>query len=194
MLDPILLLGLVVSVLVMSLAARALSYYFRLPFIIFLLIEGIIAGPEVLNLLDPSLYIEGLSAIVAISISVIVFDGGLHIDLKHIRMVQESVLKLTTIGVLVTFLGTTALTSILIDIPLEIAALFGALVTATGPTVITPIVRNIQISHRLGKILELEGVLNDAASVILAAMVFEWVAAELSGTDAVIFKIGRAHV
>lgn len=189
MLDPILLLGLVVAVLVMSLAARALSYYFRLPFIIFLLIEGIIAGPEVLNLLDPALYIEGLSAIVAISISVIVFDGGLHIDLKHIRMVQESVLKLTTIGVLVTFLGgTTALTSILIDIPLEIAALFGALVTATGPTVITPIVRNIQISHRLGKILELEGgVLNDAASVILAAMVFEWVAAELSGTDAVIF-------
>ncbi len=158
MLDPILLLGLVVAVLVMSLAARALSYYFRLPFIIFLLIEGIIAGPEVLNLLDPALYIEGLSAIVAISISVIVFDGGLHIDLKHIRMVQESVLKLTTIGVLVTFLGgTTALTSILIDIPLEIAALFGALVTATGPTVITPIVRNIQISHRLGKILELEG-------------------------------------
>ena len=194
MLDPILLLGLVVAVLVMSLAARALSYYFRLPFIIFLLIEGIIAGPEVLNLLDPALYIEGLSAIVAISISVIVFDGGLHIDLKHIRMVQESVLKLTTIGVLVTFLGTTALTSILIDIPLEIAALFGALVTATGPTVITPIVRNIQISHRLGKILELEGVLNDAASVILAAMVFEWVAAELSGTDAVIFIFYRLGI
>ena len=78
---------------------------FSAPFIIFLLIEGIITGPEVLNLLDPSLYIEGLSAIVAISISVIVFDGGLHIDLKHIRMVQESVLKLTTIGVLVDLSG-----------------------------------------------------------------------------------------
>jgi len=46
MLDPILLLGLVVAVLVMSLAARALSYYFRLPFIIFLLIEGIMPGPK----------------------------------------------------------------------------------------------------------------------------------------------------
>ncbi|AKB25700.1 Trk system potassium uptake protein TrkA [Methanosarcina sp. MTP4] len=194
MLDPILLLGLVVAVLIMSLAAQALSRYFRIPFIIFLLIEGIIVGPEVLNLLDPALYIEGLSAIVAISVAVIVFDGGLHIDLKHIRMVQESVLKLTTIGVLVTFLGTTVLTSLLIGIPLELAALFGALVTATGPTVISPIVRNIQISHKLGKILELEGVLNDAASVILAAMVFEWVAAELSGTDAVVFILYRLGI
>ncbi len=194
MIDPLLLLGLVVAVLIMSLVARALSCYFRIPFIIFLLIEGIMVGPEVLNLLDPALYIEGLSAIVAISISVIVFDGGLHIDLKHIRMVQESVLKLTTIGVLVTFLGTTVLTSLLIGIPLELAALFGALVTATGPTVITPIVRDIKISHRLGKILELEGVLNDAASVILAAMIFEWVAAELSGTDAVLFIIYRLGI
>ncbi|WP_269849343.1 hypothetical protein [Methanosarcina horonobensis] len=52
MLDPILLLGLVVAVLIMSLVARALSCYFRIPFIIFLLIEGILVGPEVLNLLD----------------------------------------------------------------------------------------------------------------------------------------------
>ncbi|AKB27917.1 Trk system potassium uptake protein TrkA [Methanosarcina siciliae C2J] len=194
MLDPILLLGLVVAVLVMSLVAQALSFYFRIPFIIFLLIEGIIAGPEVLNLVNPALYVDGLSTIVAISVSVIVFDGGLHIDLKHIRMVQESVLKLTTIGVFVTFLGTTVLTSCLIGLPLELAALFGALVTATGPTVITPIVRNIQVSHKLGKILELEGVLNDAASVILAAMVFEWVAAELSGTDAVVFILYRLGI
>jgi NhaP-type Na+/H+ or K+/H+ antiporter len=194
MLDPILLLGLLVAVLVMSLIAQALSSYFHIPFIIFLLIEGIIAGPEVLNLLNPALYADWISAILSISVSVIVFDGGLHIDLKHIRMVQESVLKLTTIGVFVTFLGTTVLTSLMIGIPLQLAALFGALVTATGPTVITPIVRNIQISHKLGKILELEGVLNDAASVILAAMVFEWVAAELSGTDAVVFILYRLGI
>jgi NhaP-type Na+/H+ or K+/H+ antiporter len=191
MVDSIFLLGLVVAVLGMSLLAQALSRYFQLPFIIFLLIEGIIVGPEVLNLLDPAIYAQGLSAIVAISVSVIVFDGGLHIDLKHLRGVQDSVMKLTTIGVIITFLGTTALTITLIGVPLQIAALFGALITATGPTVIGPIVRNIQVSHKVGKILELEGVLNDAASVILAAMVFEWVAAELSGTGAVFFILYR---
>lgn len=194
MVDTIFLLGLVVAVLVMSLLAQALSRYFKVPFIIFLLIEGIIAGPEVLNLLDPAIYAGGLSAIVAISVAIIVFDGGLHIDLKQVRMIQDSVLKLTTIGVLITFLGVTALTSRLIDIPLELAALFGALVTATGPTVITPIVRHIQVSHKVSKILELEGILNDAASVILAAMVFEWIASELSGVDALLFILYRLGI
>lgn len=191
MVNSIFLLELVVAVLAMSLLAQALSRYFQVPFIIFLLIEGIIVGPEVLNFLNPEIYIQGLNAIVSISVAVIVFDGGLHIDLKQLRGVQDSVMKLTTIGVLITFLGTTALTNILIGVPLQTAALFGALVTATGPTVIGPILKNTQVSHKVGKILELEGVLNDAASVILAAMVFEWVATELSGTEAVIFILYR---
>ncbi|MDD4332417.1 MAG: cation:proton antiporter, partial [Methanosarcinaceae archaeon] len=194
MVDTIFLLGLVVAVLVMSLLAQALSRYFQVPVIIFLLIEGIIAGPEVLNLLDPSIYVGGLSVIVAISVAIIVFDGGLHIDLKEVRMIQETVMKLTTIGVLITFLGVTVLTNKLIDIPLELAALFGALVTATGPTVITPIVRQIQVSHKVSKILELEGILNDAASVILAAMVFEWIASELTGIEALLFILYRLGI
>lgn len=194
MLDPILLLGLVVSLLFMSLLAQTLSRHFQIPFIIFLLIEGVIIGPEVLNLLNPAVYFEGLRAIVALSVSVIVFDGGLQIDMKQLRGFQESILKLTTIGVLINFLGITILTNLLIDVPIQIAALFGALVTATGPTVVGPIVKNLQIHYRVGKILELESVLNDAASVILTAMVFEWIAAELSGMGAVIFILQRLEI
>ena len=180
MIDPIFLMEIVIGLLVLSLLAQALSHYFQAPFIIFLLIEGIIVGPEVLNLLNPALYSDVLSAIVAICVSVIVFDGGLQIDLKQLRGVKESVLGLSTIGVLITFLGITILTSLLINIPLQIAALFGALVTATGPSVVGPIIRNINVCHKVGKILEFESVLNDAASVILTAMVFEWITAELS--------------
>jgi NhaP-type Na+/H+ or K+/H+ antiporter len=194
MLDPIILLGLIVSLLVMSLLAQTLSRHFQVPFIIFLLIEGVIVGPEVLNLLNPAIYFNVLSAIVAISVSVIVFDGGLQIDMKQLRGFQKSVLKLTTIGVLITFLLITVLTNYLIDVPFQIAALFGALVTATGPTVVGPIIRSIQVCQKVGKILELESVLNDAASVILAAMVFEWIAAELSGIDAMVFILQRLGI
>lgn len=191
MIDPIFLMKMVVGLLVLSLLAQTLSHYFQAPFIIFLLIEGIIVGPEVLNLLNPALYFDVLSAIVAICVSVIVFDGGLQVDLKQLRGVKESVLRLSTIGVLITFFGITALTYFLIDVPLQIAALFGALVTATGPSVVGPIIRNIHISHKVGKILELESVLNDAASVILTALVFEWITAELSRMGAVVFILQR---
>jgi NhaP-type Na+/H+ or K+/H+ antiporter len=194
MIDSVNFLGLVVAVLVMSLLAQTLSRHFQVPFIIFLLVEGIIVGPEVLNLLNPAVYFEELIAIVAFSVSVIVFDGGLQIDMKQLRGYQESVLKLTTIGVLITFLGTTALTNLLINVPLHIATLFGALVTATGPTVVGPIIRNIQVCHKVGKVLELESVLNDAASVILTAVVFEWIVAELSGMGAVFFILQRVGI
>jgi NhaP-type Na+/H+ or K+/H+ antiporter len=194
MIDPIFLMEMVVGLLFLSFLAQALSHYFQAPFIIFLLIEGIIVGPEVLNLLNPALYFDVLSAIVAICVSVIVFDGGLQIDLKQLRGINKSVLGLSTIGVIITFFGITLLTNLLIGVPLQIAALFGALVTATGPSVIGPIIRNVHVSHKVGKILELESVLNDAASVILTAMVFEWITAELSRIGAVVFILQRLGI
>ncbi|HJH28543.1 MAG TPA: sodium:proton antiporter [Methanosarcinaceae archaeon] len=192
--DSIYLLQMGVSVLIMGLLARSLSYYFKIPVIVFLLIEGVLIGPEVLNLLDPSVFGDGLTAIVSFSVAIIVFDGGLHIDLRHIRSIQKSVLKLTTIGVLITFFGATLITHFLLGVNLELSALFGALVTATGPTVITPIVRSLHVNHKVSKILELEGVLNDAASVILAAMAFEWMVSQLSGMEAIGFIVYRLFI
>lgn len=194
MIDPIFLMEIIIALLVLSLLAQVLGRYFQAPFIIFLFIEGIIVGPEALNLLNPALYSDVLSAIVAICVSVIVFDGGFQIDLKQLRGVKESVLKLSTIGVSITFLAITIFTGFLLNVPLQIAALFGALVTATGPSVVGPIIRNIRVCHKVGKILEFESILNDAASVILTAMVFEWITAELSRTGAVIFILQRLGI
>ncbi|MDO9518302.1 MAG: cation:proton antiporter, partial [Methanosarcinaceae archaeon] len=159
-----------------------------------LLTEGVLIGPEMLNLLDPSVFGDGLTAIVSLSVAIIVFDGGLHIDLRQIRTIQKSVLKLTTIGVLITFILATAITYVFLGVDLELAALFGALITATGPTVITPIVRNLRVNHKVSKVLELEGILNDAACVILAAVVFEWIVSQLSGMEAIGFIAYRVLI
>ena len=189
--DSIYFLEMVVSVLFLSILAQTLSKHFKVPIIMFLLLEGIIVGPEVLNLIDPGLFGDGLTAIVSLSVAIIVFDGGLHIDVKSIRPIQKTALKLTTIGVLITFASATLITYTLLAIPLKLAALFGALVAATGPTVITPLVRNIHVNHKVSKILEIEGVFNDAASVILAAFMFEWIVSQLSGFSAIAFILQR---
>nr|WP_245250096.1 cation:proton antiporter [Methanolobus bombayensis] len=175
----------------MSMVAQTLSKRFKVPVIIFLLIEGILVGPEMLNFINPATFGDGLTAIVSLSVAVIVFDGGLHIDIKSIRPIQKTALKLTTVGVLITFLGGTLVTYVVLGVSFKLAALFGALVAATGPTVITPLVRNIHVNHKVGKILEIEGVFNDAASVILAAFMFEWIVSQLYGFDAVIFILQR---
>jgi len=192
--ESIYLLQIALAVLVMSLVAQSLSRLFKMPVLIFLLAEGIIAGPEILGLLDPSLLGEGLTAIVSLCVAVIVFDGGLHIDVKSVRAIQKGVLRLVTLGVMITFVCATFLCYAIVGIPLEIAAVFGALVTATGPTVITPVVRQVRVSHKVSKTLELEGILNDAACVILAALVFEVVVSQLSGFEVVSFILYRALI
>jgi NhaP-type Na+/H+ or K+/H+ antiporter/Trk K+ transport system NAD-binding subunit len=180
-----------VAVLLMTLIALSLSKWLKVPIMIFLLIEGILAGPEVLNIFDPSILGDGLAAIVALCVSVIVFDGGLNIDFRHVRSIQASILRMVTIGVLITFILATAASVLIIGLPVQTAVLYGALVTATGPTVITPLVRNIRVNHKVSKVLELEGVLNDAASVIIAALAFEWIVSQLSGIELVVFFAHR---
>ncbi|WP_440953412.1 cation:proton antiporter domain-containing protein [Methanococcoides sp. FTZ1] len=192
--ESIYLLQIALAVLIMSLVAQSLSKFFKMPVLIFLLVEGIIIGPEGLGILDPTLLGEGLTAIVSLCVAIIVFDGGLHIDIKSIRSIQQGVLNLITVGVIITFICATLLTHLIVGLPLEISAAFGALVTATGPTVITPVVRQVRVNHRVSKTLELEGVLNDAVCVILAALVFEVIISQLSGLEAVGFLLYRAMV
>ncbi|MEA1985624.1 MAG: cation:proton antiporter [Euryarchaeota archaeon] len=192
--DSIFLLQLALAVLVMTIIADTLSKRFRVPVLIFLLVEGILVGPEVLGVLDPSILGDGLTAIVSLCVSVIVFDGGLHIDIKSVRTIQKGVLKLVTLGLLITFMLATIICHLVVGFPLQMAALFGALVTATGPTVITPIVRSVRVDHKVSKLLEIEGVLNDAGSVILAALIFEWIVSQLSGVEVIEFFAYRIFI
>ena len=54
----------------------------------------------------------------------------------------------------------------------ELSLLFGALVSVTGPTVITPILQKVRVNHRVRATLESESVIADPLGVILAALVF----------------------
>lgn len=185
--DSLYFLQMALAVLVMTIIALSLSKWLKVPLLIFLLFEGIIAGPEVLGILDPAVLGDGLTAIVSLCVSVIVFDGGLNIDFRHVRTIQKCIIRMVTVGVLITFVLATFASMVVVGLSFETAVLFGALVTATGPTVITPLVRHVRVNHKVSKVLELEGVLNDAASVIVAALAFEWIVSQLSGIELVGF-------
>ena len=188
-----------VLILSVGIISQMLSSYLKMPSIVFLIISGIILGPEVLDLINPTVFGMGLRAIVAFAVVIIVFDGGINIDLRHLRQVSKSVVRLSTVGAILTMIGATLAAHYLIGLDLIYAALFGALVAATGPTVITPIVKQTHVNNRVGKTLEGEGVFNDAVSVILAAVVFDMIAVPQFGTiehglDQLIIKVGTGVV
>ncbi|MCD4846208.1 MAG: cation:proton antiporter [Methanosarcinales archaeon] len=195
--DSVYLLALLALIFLMGISAHILGRFFRMPSIVFLLFFGIILGPEVLNVINTSGFEQELEAIVAISVAIIVFDGGLNINLNHIRTLHKSILKIISIGVLTTFIGATFVSYYLINIPIEMSLLYGALVSATGPTVITPMVKQVHVNRKISKILEAEGVLNDPISVILSALVFEWIllaAPDMSVVHYMIIRVGAGII
>ena len=178
------ILAILAVVLLIGIGSQILGKLIKIPSIVFLLLFGILLGSEFLNIIDPSNLEQELEAIVALSVAIIVFDGGLQINVRHIRTLQKSILYLITIGVLITFTGASLAAYYLLNVEPGIALLYGALVSATGPTVITPLVKQIHVKQKISKVLEAEGVLNDPISVILAALIFEWILLDIPGTNA----------
>jgi NhaP-type Na+/H+ or K+/H+ antiporter len=116
---------------------------------------------------------DGLAAIVSISVALILFDGGLNLQLKELGKVSESLRNLITIGALITLLGGGIAAYWLSEFPWTIAFLYASLVVVTGPTVVNPIIEEVGLDRRLATILEGEGVLIDAIGSVLAVVVLD---------------------
>ncbi len=180
-----------VAVMIIGIFAHMLGRIVKIPSIVFLLAAGVILGPEVTGLLDLGKFGSGIELLVGFTVAIIVFDGGLDIDVRQLRKMQHSIVNLATIGVLITLVLTAGAAYMLLDIPFNIALLFGAMISATGPAVITPITRQIRVNNKVASTLQAEAVLNDGGSVILAALVFEWMVTSLTGIKAVAFLVIR---
>ncbi len=163
--------------LVAGVLAQAIGRHLRVPGIILLLATGILLGPEVADLIRPEVLGTGLQPIVGLSVAVILFEGGLQLNLTRLRSDAVSIRRLITIGALFTFLGGTLLGHTVLAWDWQMALLLGALVVVTGPTVINPLTRRIRLRPNLRTILEAEGVLIDPIGAVLAVVVLEMILA-----------------
>ncbi|WP_226482469.1 cation:proton antiporter [Natrinema amylolyticum] len=168
------LLLLVASIVGLGVLSQLLSARFRVPSVLFLIISGVAIGPEGLGVLTIDSFGEsGLSTIVGLSVAVIVFEGAFHLKIDKIKEAPTAVLRLTTIGAAIAFLGTAGAVRFFLEADWDIALLIGALLIATGPTVITPILKVVPVRDRVAATLETEGIVNDVTAAILAVVLFK---------------------
>ena len=168
------LLLLVASIVGLGVLSQLLSARFRVPSVLFLIASGVAIGPEGLGVLTIDSFGEsGLSTIVGLSVAVIVFEGAFHLKIDKIKEAPTAVLRLTTIGAAIAFLGTAGAVRFFLGADWDIALLIGALLIATGPTVITPILKVVPVRDRVAATLETEGIVNDVTAAILAVVLFK---------------------
>ena len=162
-----------VLAVVAGISAQVLAAYLRLPSIVFLLLFGILLGTDGLEILDPQILGTGLEVIVALATAIILFEGGLNLDLREIGRVSASLRLLVTLGTLITLVGGSMAAHWLGEFPWPIAVLYASIVVVTGPTVIAPLLKHVNVDRQVATLLEGEGILIDPVGAILAFVVLD---------------------
>jgi NhaP-type Na+/H+ or K+/H+ antiporter len=176
---PALTFGIAMAI---GMAAQVAARHMRLPGIVLLLAAGVIAGPDVLDIVRPDALGGGVQMIVGIAVAVILFEGGLSLDVRRLRAEALVIRRLVTAGAVVTAVGATLAAHWLMGWDWRLATLFGTLVIVTGPTVVTPLVRRLRVKHPVSTILEAEGLLIDPIGAIIAVVALELLYAEAAAS------------
>lgn len=173
--DPLPILA---GILVLGIAAQAIAWRLRMPSILLLLGSGILAGS--LGFLKPDELIGRrlLSPVVTLSVAVILYEGGLTLRFRELARSGGVVVKLVTVGALVTWGTATALAHFVLGLSIDLALLLGAVLIVTGPTVIQPLLRHVRPSGQVGSILKWEGIVIDPIGALTALLVFEGIGGE----------------
>ena len=178
------------GIIVLGILAQWFAWKFKIPAILPLILIGLLVGPIAAEFLseDGTKWIEpvwngekglfpgeGLYYFVSLAISIILFEGGLTLKRNEIRTVGPVITKLITLGAAITFFGGGLVAHYVFNLSWELAFLFSALIIVTGPTVITPILRNIPLKKDVSAVLKWEGILIDPIGALVAVLVFEFI-------------------
>ncbi len=160
-------------IIILGILAQWIAWRVHVPSIIFLLLFGFLIGP-VANMLQPDqLFGPSLFPLVSLSVAIILFEGGLSLSFRELRGGENVLIRLISIGVLITFGLVTFLGMYLLQLPTEVAILLGAILVVTGPTVVVPLLVSLRIRGKINSLIYWEGIVNDPIGASLAVIVFE---------------------
>ena len=196
------------GIIILGILAQWVAWKFKIPAILPLILIGLLVGPIAARFLseDHTKWIEpiwngkeglfpgeSLFYFVSLAISIILFEGGLTLRKGEIRNVGPAITKLITIGSIVTFFGGALAAHFIFNLSWEISYLFSSLIIVTGPTVITPILRNIPLKKDVSTVLKWEGILIDPIGALVAVLVFEFISVGAGGefTKTALIEFGK---
>ena len=149
-----------------------LTKYLRIPYTVALVLGGLLLSLlhlSFLSPLQPNQRPNWLTpdVILILFLPALVFEGSVKIDVRDLLRDAAPLLVLANIGVLLATLVTGYLVHWAIGLPILIALLFGAIISATDPISVLAIFKGLRMDKRLSVIIEGESVLNDGTAVVL---------------------------
>ncbi len=162
----------VITVLI-AVGAQLIAARLKFPPIIIWLVAGMALGTFGLDFIHAELLEGAMHTLIELGLAVILFEGGLNLNLKTLREHGWTVGRLVLLAPLLTMLIGGAVVHYLIGMEWAISFLFGALIAVGGPTVITPIVRQVRLDREVSHVLTSEAMLVDVFGAILAIVMLQ---------------------
>ena len=172
----ILLVGSII--LFVSIVAGKASSRFGAPMLLFFLLVGMAFGTDGVGIEFDNF--EAVQFVGMVSLSIILFSGGMDTSFSDVRPVLKEGVVLATVGVMLTALFTGSVIYFVgdllgLNIPFTIALLIAAVMSSTDSASVFSILRSkrIGLKHNLRPLLELESGSNDPMAYILTIMLVQ---------------------
>ncbi|WP_010648017.1 cation:proton antiporter [Oceanobacillus massiliensis] len=163
----------IVIVIILGIFSQWLAWRIQWPSIVIMSVAGLLIGP-ILGLVNPEQALGNIySPLISLAVAVILFEGSSSLDVREIKGVSKSVMRIITIGVFISWIGGSLAAHFFAGLSIEVAFMIGGLFVVTGPTVIIPLLRQAKLKPRVSAILKWEGIIVDPIGPLLALFSYE---------------------
>ena len=164
----------IVAIVAVGVLAQWIAWRSRLPAIVLLAVCGLLLGP-VFGVVDPSAeFGPALRPLVSLCVAIILFEGGLSLDLADLKVAAQGVRRLVYLGAPLAWATATLAGHYVGGLSWGVALVLGAIMVVTGPTVIIPMLRQAGLNRRTASYLKWEGIINDPIGALLAVLAFQF--------------------
>ena len=151
--------------------ARLFSSFTGFPSVVILLLSGLLIGRSGLGLVEPLDLGQGLETIVGLLVCLVLFEGGLNLKLPE-GNIRNTVLKISLVRLFISLSAGIFIAHWLAGLSWQVAGIYSAIVLATGPTVVSPLVEQIKLASPLSEVLKAEGLLLEPIGAVLACLLY----------------------
>ena len=169
-------------------SARLISSISGFPSVVILLLSGLLIGRSGFGLVEPLDLGQGLEAIVGLLVCLVLFEGGLNLRLPE-GNIRNTVLRISILRLLISLSGGLLISHWFAGLSWAVAAVYSAIVLATGPTVVSPLVEQIRLASPLSDVLKAEGLVLEPVGAVLALLLLELLLGDLHGFKEVIIAL-----
>jgi len=168
--------------------ARLFSSLTGFPSVVILLLSGLLVGRSGLGLVEPLDLGQGLETIVGLLVCLVLFEGGLNLKLPE-GNIRNTVLKISLVRLFISLSAGIFIAHWLAGLSWQVAGIYSAIVLATGPTVVSPLVEQIKLASPLSEVLKAEGLLLEPIGAVLALLLLELTLGDLHGINDVFIAL-----